>query len=79
MWGFLRGYATEPPRPPLWLASAESDRYAYGHRLLASALPRDRVLVGPGGHDWKAWDPLWRAFLARGAFPGTIRPDARLH
>jgi hypothetical protein len=60
----------------LWLAYAESDRYAYGHRLLASALPKDRVLVAPGGHDWKAWDGLWREFLARGAFPGTIHARA---
>ena len=63
VWGFLRGYAAGEPRPPLWLAYGESDRYAYGHRLLASALPKDRVLVAPGG-DWKAWDGLWREFLA---------------
>jgi pimeloyl-ACP methyl ester carboxylesterase len=73
VWSFLRGYATREARPPLWLAYGESDRYAYGHRLLASALPPDRVLVTPGGHDWKAWDRLWRGFLARGAFPGTVR------
>jgi len=73
VWGFLRGYAAGEPRPPLWLAYGESDRYAYGHRLLASALPRDRVLAAPGGHDWKAWNGLWSEFLARGAFPGTIR------
>jgi pimeloyl-ACP methyl ester carboxylesterase len=78
VWGFLRGYATGDGRPLLWLAYGESDRYAYGHRLLASALPRDRVLAGPGGHDWKAWEPLWAEFLARGAFPGTIpAPSAR--
>ena len=59
-------------------ASAESDRYAYGHRLLAAALPKERVLVTAGGHDWKAWDRLWSEFLARGAFPGTIRADSRL-
>jgi pimeloyl-ACP methyl ester carboxylesterase len=76
VWGYLRGYAVGEPRPPLWLAYGESDRYAYGHRLLASALPKGRVLVAPGGHDWKAWEGLWREFLARGAFPGTIRPDA---
>ena len=76
VWGFLRGYAAGEPRPPLWLAYGESDRYAYGHRLLASALPKDRVRVAPGGHDWKAWEGLWREFLAQGAFPGTIRPDA---
>jgi pimeloyl-ACP methyl ester carboxylesterase len=77
VWGFLRGYAAGEARPPLWLAYGESDRYAYGHRLLASALPKDRVLVTAGGHDWKAWDRLWAEFLARGAFPGTIRAEAR--
>src|SRR6266850_2492362 len=40
LWGWLRGYATGAERPPLWLAYGEADRYAYGHRLLASALPR---------------------------------------
>ncbi|HEU0105846.1 MAG TPA: hypothetical protein VFT38_06715, partial [Vicinamibacteria bacterium] len=45
-------------------------------RLLASALPADRVLVAPGGHDWKAWDRLWTEFLAHGAFPGTIQAAA---
>ena len=77
VWSFLRGYATGEARPPLWLAYGESDRYAYGHRLLASVLPGDRVLVTPGGHDWKAWDRLWREFLARGAFPGTVGPARR--
>ena len=76
VWGFLRGYAAGEARPPLWLAYGESDRYAYGHRLLASALPKDRVLVTAGGHDWTAWDRLWAEFLARGAFPGTIRAGA---
>ena len=78
VWGFLRGYAAGEPRPALWLGYGESDRYAYGHRLLAAALPKERVLVTTGGHDWKAWDRLWSEFLARGAFPGTIRADARL-
>jgi pimeloyl-ACP methyl ester carboxylesterase len=77
LWGVLRGYAAGEPRPPLWLAYGESDRYAYGHRLLASALPKDHVLVTAGGHDWKAWDRLWSEFLARGAFPGTVRAGSR--
>lgn len=74
VWAWLRGCATHGvPRPPLWLAYGESDRYAYAHRLLASALPPERVLVAPGGHDWTAWSRLWADFLSRGAFPGTIR------
>jgi pimeloyl-ACP methyl ester carboxylesterase len=72
LWGWLHGYATRDERPPLWLAYGESDRYAYGHRLLASTLPADRVLVTSGGHDWTAWKRLWSEFLARGALPGTM-------
>ena len=77
LWGWLRGDAAGEARPRLWLAYGESDRYAYGHRLLASALPRDRVLVTSGGHDWTAWNRLWAEFLARGAFPGTIPATPR--
>ena len=72
LWGWLRGYAAGEERPPLWLAYGESDRYAYGHRLLAGALPRGQLLVTSGGHDWTAWKRLWSEFLGRGAFPGTI-------
>jgi pimeloyl-ACP methyl ester carboxylesterase len=76
LWGWLRGYATGAERPPLWLAYGEADRYAYGHRLLASALPEGHVLAGSGGHDWTAWTPLWPQILARGAVAGTIEASA---
>src|SRR5204862_6470857 len=79
LWTSLRGYAThDAGRPPLWLAYGPSDRYAYGHRLLASALPADRVLVEPGGHDWPTWTRLWSDFLSRGAFPGRLGAPAIL-
>jgi pimeloyl-ACP methyl ester carboxylesterase len=73
LWAWLRGYAGGEERPPLWLAHGEADRYAYGHRLLAASLPEGRVLVGPGGHDWTAWNRLWADFLGRGGFPGTVQ------
>ena len=77
LWASLRGYAAgDPRRPPLWLAYGASDRYAYGHRLLASALPADRVLTEPGAHDWPTWKRLFSDFLRRGAFPGTLAPAA---
>ena len=76
LWGWLRGYATGEPRPRLWLAYGASDRYAYGHRLFASALPREQVLVTAGKHDWTAWSRLWAEFLSRGAFPERSPPRA---
>jgi pimeloyl-ACP methyl ester carboxylesterase len=74
LWAGLQRRRAAGERPPLWLAYGADDRYAYGHRLLASALPASRVLVAEGGHDWAAWRALWAEFLARGAFPGTIPP-----
>src|SRR5205814_2454051 len=71
LWTWLRGYATgESARPPLWLGYGESDRYAYGHRLLAAALRRERALVGPGAHDWPTRQRQRADFLAPGGSSG---------
>jgi pimeloyl-ACP methyl ester carboxylesterase len=63
-WVWLQGYSRpQPARPPLYLAYGDADRYAAGHRALAAVLPAERVLVTPGGHDWRAWRTLWKSFL----------------
>jgi pimeloyl-ACP methyl ester carboxylesterase len=46
--------------PPTWLAYGTGDRLAGGHRLLAPLLPPERVKTVAGGHEWKAWQSLWR-------------------
>jgi S-formylglutathione hydrolase FrmB len=69
LWSWLHATG-DASRPPLWLAYGDADRYAYGHRLLAAALPPDRVRVAHGGHDWPTWQRLWAGFPASGGFPG---------
>ena len=50
---------------PLWLGYGRDDRMARGHRLLAAALPQDRVVAVEGGHDWDAWTRIWREIAGR--------------
>ena len=57
--------------PALHLGYGTEDRFAEGHRLLASILPPQRVLTAAGGHDWAPWRQLWAAWLDRGHLPAA--------
>lgn len=64
LWRWLQGYVSSTPKlPPLYLGYGDYDRFALSHRLLAAALPPERVLVTPGGHEWAPWLRLWQRFL----------------
>lgn len=67
LWLDLQERAVESPeRPPIFLGFGDGDRYRAAHRVLAAALPDERVLVLPGGHDWKTWSALWTRIAADG-------------
>ncbi|MCB1894460.1 MAG: alpha/beta hydrolase [Zoogloeaceae bacterium] len=51
---------------PAWLGYGSDDRFADAHRMMADALPADRVCATPGGHSWPVWRQLWRTWLAAG-------------
>jgi pimeloyl-ACP methyl ester carboxylesterase len=55
--------ARSPERPALYLGYGRDDRFSRGHRLLAEHLPKERVVVAEGGHDWPTWAVLWRGIL----------------
>jgi hypothetical protein len=64
LWSWLRGYATDPDDlPPLYIGWAEHDWLGAGDLLLASIQPEDHVILGPGGHGWSTWRPMFRQFL----------------
>jgi pimeloyl-ACP methyl ester carboxylesterase len=66
LWRWLQGYAARPAapdRPALYLGYGTSDRFAFSHRLLAAALPGERVATTAGGHDWPEWRRLWHGLL----------------
>jgi pimeloyl-ACP methyl ester carboxylesterase len=67
LWRWLQAQATSPSgasAPALYLAYGTEDRFAASHRLLATALPSQRVFTTPGGHDWAPWLRLWQQVLA---------------
>jgi len=74
LWQWLRGYVGAShafgTRPPLYLGYGLDDRFVFSHRLLAAALPAERVFTTEGGHDWPAWTRLWRRILPTLPLPG---------
>lgn len=74
LWQWLRGYVgftqTNAARPPLYLGFGMDDRFVFSHRLLAAALPPERVFTTEGGHDWPEWRRLWQRMLPTLPLPG---------
>jgi len=70
LWVWLKEVAAAPEGfPPIFLGFGRQDRFADAHTLLAEALPRERVFVTDGGHDWPTWRPLWGTILAHTDLP----------
>ena len=70
-WHWLREQAAgSGGETALWLGYGSGDRFATGDGLLRQALPPERGVVLPGGHDWRTWRKLWRAMLERDPFGG---------
>ena len=67
----LRSWLAAPPpgAPPVYLGYGSDDRFAQGHRLMATTLPAGRVDTAAGGHDWPPWRALWARWLDRGLLP----------
>ena len=61
--------SAEPSRAPVYLGYGLSDRFAPAEKLLAEALPPQRVFTAPGGHDWDPWVGLWPRMLAASDLP----------
>jgi pimeloyl-ACP methyl ester carboxylesterase len=66
LWRWLREVTVEGrPGPSIWLGWGSHDRLGRSDELLAAALPGDRVLHAPGGHQWATWRELLGEFLER--------------
>jgi pimeloyl-ACP methyl ester carboxylesterase len=67
LWDWLS--QARPTSLPIHLGYGEADRFAPGHRVLATTLPPDQVRVVPGGHDWRPWFSLWTSWLDQKLLP----------
>jgi len=61
LWRFIKTRAHGTP--PIHLGLGREDRFGARHRVLAAALPAERVDLVPGGHEWPVWRRLWERFL----------------
>jgi pimeloyl-ACP methyl ester carboxylesterase len=61
---FKHHFANGDPALQIYLGYGTRDMFARANALLADVLPRDRVFLIPGGHDWRTWKKIWRMFLA---------------
>jgi len=64
VWGWLQ-QAVAADQPKIVLGFGNDDKSIQQHRVLAAALPADRVRHAPGGHDWDAWTKLLDDVLER--------------
>ncbi|MBM3393960.1 MAG: alpha/beta hydrolase [Betaproteobacteria bacterium] len=60
--------------PRLYIGYGRSDRFGSAIRVLADAMPLDRVIAIDGGHDWPTWAILWRRILDRAPFAPSRPP-----
>lgn len=68
-WRFLKSAVEHPDAAPVvYLGAGNEDKLREGHRVLAPALPKERVFVVPGIHDWGPWSILWADFLDHSDF-----------
>ena len=66
LWRWLKETKVEgKPGPVTWLGWGSEDRLGSADALLAAALPPERVLSTPGGHQWAAWRRMMKEFLER--------------
>jgi pimeloyl-ACP methyl ester carboxylesterase len=71
LWRWAKALTTthDAALPSLYLGFGIDDRYAASHRVLAAALPPDRVFTVSGDHDWPAWQAAWPRMLDAAALP----------
>lgn len=74
LWRWLQAVTQQrEPGPLLYLGYGRDDRLAAADSLLGAELPKDRVFVADGGHDWGTWLTLLRRFLDTSEFAARCR------
>jgi pimeloyl-ACP methyl ester carboxylesterase len=75
IWRWLKEVLVEGrPGPALWLGWGTRDRLRDAAGLMAAAMPPERVLNAPGGHDWRTWRRLMEQFLERSPMAAECAP-----
>jgi len=70
-WHWLcRQSSAECWQTAVYVGTGLDDRFFRGQRLLFDLLPKERVQLIAGRHDWATWRTLWRHWLDNGPLAG---------
>ncbi|MET0336033.1 MAG: alpha/beta hydrolase [Rhizobacter sp.] len=66
LWRWIKGQTdgtSATPKLPIFQGYGVDDRFVYNNRLMSRSLPATRVFTVEGGHDWLAWNALWKRMV----------------
>lgn len=67
LWAWFKQHLAQEKaaKLPIYLGYGQQDMFETANRLLADALPAERVFLRSGRHNWRTWRKLWRTILLR--------------
>ena len=65
LWHWIQEEVTSENTPPVYLGFGNKDTYVEAQKMLATALPEDRITRMSGRHDYDTFKSLWLTFLRR--------------
>ena len=64
LWLYLQHWSNDPARTQsVWLAYGADERFRDAIELMSPQLPASHVVMLPGHHDWKLWQPAMHDLL----------------
>lgn len=74
-WHWLAQQSTSAEwRTAVHLGTGSHDRFLRGQTLISDLLPKARVCVLPGAHEWTTWKALWDDWLDHGPMHRLAEP-----
>jgi pimeloyl-ACP methyl ester carboxylesterase len=58
----------------VYIGTGSNDRFLRGQALISDLLPKDRIFVTTGAHEWATWKALWDDWLDHGPMHRLAEP-----
>ena len=70
LWNYIKEVtAKSDAKPLIYLAYGTDDGYVPTSKVLEEVIPAERIFNSKGGHNWRAWTPLWKDFIDKSPLP----------
>jgi pimeloyl-ACP methyl ester carboxylesterase len=73
-WHWLARQATQAEwTTAVYFGTGSSDRFLRGQLLISDLLPKNRICMRPGTHQWATWKSLWEDWLDHGPLQASSK------